>query len=641
MSATVELKEKKRCSYSFGDYHCRFDVEEGKDLCIFHLPVDEKNAEKFWHLLANYLIVLIENTEDDKIKSAYDYQVTGKNFTEVIEKINAEQEAGTLKTIPWIFSEKEEKYYVEYSDKIGFRVRERKKWEFVGFKFPSMDDKHNFSNFIFPDSDFRVAKFSGDSDFLKAQFLGGGYFSWAQFSGRAGFGVVQFSVGAYFYDAQFLGEVDFSTTKFLGDADFNFAQFSNIALFKSAQFSGMAAFGTTIFSGDANFTSAQFLDEADFMVKQFLGDVCFKFAQFSGNVYFHSATFSGEADFSWAQFTGITVFRSAQFLGEVDFGMTKFLGDADFSRVIFSKIVDFEQCEISSFLRLRSIQKFNQTSPPIILLRDLRFWENGHLILEDFDVSRVSFWQTNFHIIRPRIDFIRVDWGNKKTIIDDVFSRQEYKDWQAKKSNDPFDELSLIYDPIEKLSEKSKAEEIERCYRQIRLCYEARGEHPDAGDFYLNEMRARGKRLKKDKKFIWFLHQLYGLVSKFGESPSRALYWFLGIWLFSSTLYLFTGFSFGGYTIYYLPFFELSPTIYYFPFFDIPGIFKFAENFLTKAIWFSFINLIPGYFRFTSQSGQSVPLLTTIISIIEGILGISVLTLFLLAVRRRFRRESQ
>jgi hypothetical protein len=178
-------------------------------------------------------------------------------------------------------------------------------------------------------------------------------------------------------------------------------------------------------------------------------------------------------------------------------------------------VVDFTRSEISSFLILRKIQE-----RPIILLRDLRFWENGHILLEDFNVSRVSFWQTNFHIIRPRIDFIRVNWGDKKTIIDDIFSRHEYKDWQKEKmENRPFsDEMNIVYEPIEELSEKARAEEIERSYRQIRLCYEARGEHPDAGDFYLNEMKARGKRVKG---FIKCLHWLYGLVSKYGDLPVK------------------------------------------------------------------------------------------------------------------------
>jgi len=110
-------------------------------------------------------------------------------------------------------------------------------------------------------------------------------------------------------------------------------------------------------------------------------------------------------------------------------------------------------------------------------------------------------------------------------------------------------------------------------------------------------------------------------VSNYGESPFRAFGWLLGIWLGSAFFYLFTGFNFSGHNVK----------------FDFSNISSFLNDLLFKAIPFALANLIPGYFRFITQP-QANPLATTIISIIEGVLGITVLTLFLLAVRRRFKR---
>uniref|UniRef100_A0A7C3YZ17 Pentapeptide repeat-containing protein n=1 Tax=candidate division WOR-3 bacterium TaxID=2052148 RepID=A0A7C3YZ17_UNCW3 len=308
----------------------------------------------------------------------------------------------------------------------------------------------------------------------------------------------------------------------------------------------------------------------------------------------------GNADFSWAQFSGNTDFAFARFLKKTDFRS---------SRV---NLLDFTSCEIFSFLRLREIQQIEGNSdPPIILLRDLRFWENGHILLEDFVPSGISFLHTNFHIVHPRIYLIRMDWGKEKIILDDIFKRKIKAEKEEERSK-----WEIVYKPIEEMSEEKKVEEIERCYRQIRLAYEAMGEYPDAGDFYLQEMRIREKRLKG---IIKILHWLYGWVSKYGESPARAFCWLIGIWLGSAFLYLFTGFNFSGYNVLYLPKFAISKIR------------------ILLAVSFAFINLIPGYFRFIIQP-QTNPLLTTIISIIEGFLGIIVLTLFLLAIRRRFKR---
>lgn len=448
------------------------------------------------------------------------------------------------------------------------KIEGREKWEFIGFQFPRMVETYNLSNLIFLDADFTRAKFNRDIDFSKSKFKENTYFKLVEFS----------------------GDVTFFETIFMGETDFTIAQFV----------------------GDVSFWGSIFYDIVDFL----------------------GTKFSGKLDFRETFILKLLSFYKVQFLREVDFTNS------------IIKFIDFEQSEISSFLRIRELQRslvdhgfqipeqsrllVGGNIPPIILLRDLRFWENGHLLLEDFNVSRISFWHTNFYVIRPRIDFVRVDWGEKKIIIDDIISRPEYKTYKEKKNSETltYEELRMIYEQID--NSPNKYEGIEQCYRQIRLNYEAGGEHPDAGDFYLSEMKARGKRLKetKNKKFIRFLHWLYGIVSNYGESPQRALKWFVRLWLFCGIIYLYTGFNFSSYDVRYQFRFDFSHP------------FNIVSDYLFKAIWYSVINMIPGYFKFANQTGQSMPTVTTIISIIESILGISVLTLFLLAVRRRFRRES-
>jgi hypothetical protein len=273
MSNTEESKEKKKCRYSYGDYHCPFDAKKDKELCIFHLPVDEKNEEEFWKNFANYFIILIE--KDKKLKNHYDFQTDFETAVKL-------DRLGKLPKRFWIYDKKDESLYVDYSNK----VINESTWEFVGFQFLKMDDRYNFRDFIFPSVDFSSAQFSHKADFIKVEF-----------SGKANFD-----------GAEFLDEVDFSGAKFLDDVFFSMAQFSGKTNFKQVQFSGTA----------------------DFWMAQFSHEVCFGSAQFSGTADFSEVEFSEKADFNNVEFSSKADFSEVDFLGEVDFNWAQFLSKADF-----------------------------------------------------------------------------------------------------------------------------------------------------------------------------------------------------------------------------------------------------------------------------------------------------------------------
>jgi hypothetical protein len=126
-------------------------------------------------------------------------------------------------------------------------------------------------------------------------------------------------------------------------------------------------------------------------------------------------------------------------------------------------------------------------------------------------------------------------------------------------------------------------------------------------------MRAKGKRLGKG--FLRMLHFFYGLFSKYGESPVRAFVYLLIILGIFSLLYLYIGFKYNDAYI------------------------GFALNYIGLAVLFAVNNLIPGYIRI--QVFQITSPWTILAQVFEVIFGVTVFTLFILAVRRRFRRESQ
>jgi uncharacterized protein YjbI with pentapeptide repeats len=351
------------CTYSLLEYSCPFESEADEELCIFHLPVDKKDANSFWKHLASYIVALVYKEVYSGTTSIY------KDTADVHLKRFVKR--GTA----WIFHEYDESLLKNY------RLVNKKssEWKFVGFEFPPMDDIHNFQKFYF----------------LSTNFM----------------------------DASFNGKASFDKSVFSGNAEFRFAEFYSEVRFWETKFHEVSNFYQTRFFGLTTFLNATFFKEVYFESTKFLYNVLFDYSIFRGNVFFNNSIILKQANINFATFH-----KEVNCLNMI------------------VNILDLSNCEIFSYFRLREIQKLTfqneadfemqieecekngntsekhilesyitlRGQKPIILLRNIRFWSDGHLLLEDFDVSKTSFWQTNFHIIRPRIDFVRVNWGKEK-----------------------------------------------------------------------------------------------------------------------------------------------------------------------------------------------------------------------------------
>lgn len=461
---------------------------------------------------------------------------------------------------------------------------------------------------------FDKTNFKKSVDFKKATFNRSVIFNDAKFNESVMFIGTKFNGEVHFWGTEFSKITSFAGSVFKADAFFRNAQFFNTAMFNRAHFEKSVYFEGAVFKDNVTFVPCQFNGLTNFVETEFEKKISFKGSDFHNDVFFNNATIGIVGDFSLITFENKASFKGTTIVDRGDFASTKFYKEADFSDASI-RLFDLTRCEIFSFLRLRNIQTPNNpVNAPIILLRDLRFWENGHLILEDLDLSNTSFWQTIANIIRPRITFIRVNWGKDKVILDDT-NRKEYHDWKSKKlDNKTWTEIYKIVDEY-----SSKTEEIERCYKQIRLVYEANGEYPDAGDFYLSEMNARKHRLKG---LLWLLHILYGWISKYGESAGLAAVWFFGLWFGFAILLAFLGFE------------------------------KFNDSFQLSfkynlTCWGNTLNIIGDAIIAVAKAiflGRMEPYRTVsfwsslILNVVARVFGLSILTLLLLAIRRRFRR---
>jgi hypothetical protein len=585
------------CTYKHGDWGCPFDAEEGHDLCIFHLPIDKKRPEDFWRHLANYLLVLC--------------RLQGPRV-----------EVHVAPDTPWV-NAYEDNYLLNYYD---FR-RPQGKACFVGFRFPAMDAQHSLMSFTFGiPADFSNARFGGWANFISATFSASANFRDARFSGEAILFFATFSGTASFGDATFDGTANLAGATFSGEASFGSATFGGKADFNHATFSGPAHFPSVKFSGAASFFEAKFKGAANFRFATFGGEADFSNAEFNEPVYMLRTTAEALLDFTHARLRNRLLFDGASF------------GDA--ARVLLWGI-DFVH-GTSDIAMEKGHEKGRIIAPA------------GQVVFRDIStgMDRVSFLHTDILTDRLLVRFFNVKWKTDpdQFIFDARFVLcRDTAEWQEATGlhKERIASLRELFhterrDPSVETAEQKQlreAQELADCMslvrqdvvriaREIRRSTEEYGSYSDAGDFHIAEMEYRRVQAPRFS-FQRLLLAGYKCFSEYGESPRRAFKWFFGVWLVSALLYMFAGFTFGktGIVRYAL---ALDKQ------FAWSAFWRLCVDFL-HALAFSFVSMVPGYFRFTAPAEWPTPF-SPFIVVVEAVFGIGLLTLFLLAIRRRFRR---
>lgn len=161
-------------------------------------------------------------------------------------------------------------------------------------------------------------------------------------------------------------------------------------------------------------------------------------------------------------------------------------------------------------------------------------------------------------------------------------------------------------------------QDVERIAREIRLATERYGSYSDAGDFHVAEMEYRRVQARG---FFCFALWLYKVISNYGESPQLALRRLAEVWLAFTNLYFWFGYG------------NAAPVLWRLS----PG--PTPAQTLERTGWSllsGLVNMVPGYFRFQLENLSCW--YQTVLMALQALLGVGVLALFLLAVRRRFRR---
>ncbi len=237
---------------------------------------------------------------------------------------------------------------------------------------------------------------------------------------------------------------------------------------------------------------------------------------------------------------------------------------------------------------------------------------NNRIFLKN---ASADFSTSNFE--HPEnVEFVNVDLSKAKLshcLSIDKIGRFEKIEWAEKK-----DGRKAVYDEVKVEKEPENYEFIAEIYRRLRLNYERNLRFAEAGDFYIGEIEMRRKNTKPTKNYIeymviknyigYMVITLYNLFSRYGESYKRPIVWMFVVILLFALLYM--------------------PIVSWNPFdFKPDDIFLFWK-YLEKSILI-FIQMPPLYVK--------IDLLVAA----ERILGLFFTALFVLALRRKFKKGGE
>jgi uncharacterized protein YjbI with pentapeptide repeats len=228
----------------------------------------------------------------------------------------------------------------------------------ISFAETRFFDRTFFTDVHFPgEVTFDGAQFHEDVDFRRVIFEKGVTFKGALFTQEAAFYQTKFKTRSsfaacsffdgIFADAVFTGGADFADTIFAGEAAFGATMFNGHALFDRVVFQSASGFGKARFGG-ASFRSAVFKDSIGFREATFC-TADFREAQFCQDADFTKARFVGSVQFGNARFVGAAVFECADFKADTDFSESVWAaGDASFRKTRFREKCNFQNVEFSN-----------------------------------------------------------------------------------------------------------------------------------------------------------------------------------------------------------------------------------------------------------------------------------------------------
>ena len=329
----------------------------------------------------------------------------------------------------------------------------------------------DFTRFVFPSANYKNRRFEAKCDFLGAVFKQEADFVGATFVQTLDLRGASFESGAHFAGTRFMLGSNFVAAKFRGLTSFSGAHFTKATEFTWARFAADALFHKSEFHEDAQFHGASFENDADFSEAIFDCDANFYGATFRQDVKFNASGLAGWVDFSRAKFLGAAEFLETSFRRDHDRGPGPVFSLAEFSRpeaVIFYK----------TYL--------------------------GQALFHNCNVSKLAF--------------VSAEWRRRK---------RSGKRTVFEEDVDLSDKAASALKPKDGSADERDYQLIEGLYQQLKKNYDEAKDYWTAGDFHYGEMEMKRLHSQSMNQLVRWLHRNLGLTawykyaSAYGESYVR------------------------------------------------------------------------------------------------------------------------
>jgi len=273
------------------------------------------------------------------------------------------------------------------------------------------------------------------------------------------------------------------------------ARFARAARFHKASFEQVADFGGAQFTEGAIFYGVSFRRDAYFLWANFGHGADFKTAGFALDADFTGATFVQAADFSMATFLWDANFSGAKFLAALDFLETVFSGDP----ILRQRVPPVEGPALEGRPAIFSFAQFEK--PELVTFYKTYL---GRALFHNRDVSSVVF---------SDVAWLRRPGSGKRMVFEEVV--------------DLNDVAAMALKPGQGDANERNYGLIAEIYQQLKKNYDDPRDYWTAGDFHYGEMEMKRLSSRHENRILRWLHRHLGLVasykyaSEYGESYTR------------------------------------------------------------------------------------------------------------------------